>query len=62
MTITTYIFCRMHVFMATYDHIKVDIESFLGGDHFKIIKDTLKDFPLKLVIISRKLGNKQNWV
>ena len=48
--------------MATYDHIKEDIETFMTGAHFKIINETLKDFPLKIVIITRKLDQKQNWV
>ena len=52
----------MWVFMATYDHIRVNVDTFVTSDHFKIMKDTLKDFLLKLVIICRKLGNKENWV
>ena len=55
-------FFRMCVLMAVYDHIRVDINSFLHSDHFNIMKEMLKAFPLKLVIISKHLGIKENWV
>ena len=56
------IICRMRVFMATFDHIHSDIDKFVDGRHFQVVRETLKDFPLKLAIICQNVWDKASWV
>ena len=52
----------MRVFMATFNHINTDIDKFVDSRHFQVVRETLKDFWLKLVIICQNVWDKASWV
>ena len=58
----TYNFYRMRVFRATYDHVRGDIDKFIKGGHFQVVKQMLTEYCLKIMILISQLGSKDQWV
>ena len=48
--------------MATFDHIHSDIDKFVNSGHLQMVRETLKDFQLKLVIICHNVQDKASWM
>ena len=51
----------MRAFMATFEHIHSDVDKFVDSKHLQVMRETLKDFCLKLVIICHNVQDKASW-
>ena len=52
----------MRVFIATFEHIHLDLDKFVDSRHLQEVRETLQEFHLKLVIICHNLQDKDSWV
>ena len=56
------VFCRMRVIKTTFEHINFDLETFLGSGQLDAMRETLKGHANKMVINTKGLARKQDWV
>ena len=56
------IFCRMRVVWVTYDHIKNDVHNFVNNDQYRIMAEMLKGYQNKMIVVTKNLLSKMDWM